>query len=128
MNIESLERRKENYLAQYEAKLELMYVKEIEKVFKWFVKKYPKRTLKWVSGMGTAFWVLDDNILDCSDLEQDFNHWNQLKNRFGCKARLPDRKMQLLMPLWDFHNSIHDMTNVPLNWIDIGDFHSDSFK
>lgn len=128
MNIESIEKRKEKYLAHYEAKLEKMYVTEIVKIFKWFVKKYPKRTLEWSSGMGTAFWVLDGEILDCSDLEPDFNHWNSLQNRYGCKERLPDRRIQRLMPLWEFENSIHDMTYVGIDWIDIGNFHSDSFK
>lgn len=128
MNSVSLENRKEKLLKQYTTKLESMYIKEIEKVFKWFKKKYPKRRLQWVSGMGTDYWVLDGEILDCSDLEQDFNHWNSLQNRFGCKSRLPNRKMQRLMPLWEFYNSIHDMTNIALISIDIGNFHSDNFK
>ena len=128
MNIESLENRKQKLLKQYTSKLESMYIKEIEKVFKWFVRKYPKRRLQWVSGMGTDYWVLDGEILDCSAVEQDFNHWNSLQNRFGCTSKLPNRKMQRLMPLWEFYNSINDMTNIALISIDIGIFHSDDFK
>lgn len=128
MNIESLENRKQKLLKQYTSKLESMYIKEIEKVFKWFVRKYPKRRLQWVSGMGTDYWVLDGEILDCSAVEQDFNHWNSLQNRFDCKSKLPSRKMKRLIPLWEFYNSINDMTNIALIWIDIGDFHSDNFK
>lgn len=128
MNIVSLENRKQKLLKQYTSKLESMYIKEIEKVFKWFVRKYPKRRLQWVSGMGTDYWVLDGEILDCSAVEQDFNHWNSLQNRFGCKSKLPNRKMQRLLPLWEFYNSINDMTNIALISIDIGIFHSDDFK
>ena len=49
MNIVSLENRKQKLLKQYTSKLESMYIKEIEKVFKWFVRKYPKRRLQNVS-------------------------------------------------------------------------------
>lgn len=123
-----LEQKKAKYLEAYENKLTQMYTKEIEKVMLWFVAKYPKRRLRWVSGMGTFGWNLDGKSLDCSCVETDFSHWNQLRNKYGCKNREPDRWYRKLMPLWHFYNSISNHTNVPLYWIDIGDFDSNDYK
>jgi hypothetical protein len=123
-----LEQKKARYLEAYENKLTKLYTQEIEKVMIWFVTKYPKRRLKWVSGMGTYYWKLDGKILDCSCVETDFNQWNQLRGTYGCKNREPDRKYRKLMPLWDFYNSISDHSNVSLNWVDIGDFDSNDYK
>lgn len=128
INVDSLEKRKAAYLETHEKRLVDLYTKEMHKVMTWFVKKYPKRRLEWVSGMGTFYWYLDGKPLDCADLETDFNHWMQLSNCYGSKPKKPCRIMQRLMPLWDFYNSIRDHTHVPMHWIDIGDFSSDDYK
>ena len=128
MDLVAIEQQKAEFLAEYDAKLVDLYTTEIKKVFEWFVAKFPKRELEWYSSNGYFGWRLDGEELNCTDTEMDFNHWITIRNTFDTKARCPDRKMEKLMPLWDFFNSIRDHTNVQLNWIDIGNFNSKDFK
>jgi len=84
----------------YTVTLEKVYKAERAKVFLWFNKKYPKRKLKWVDGMGTCMWVLDDEILyfpDVSDVKVvDLDDYTD------------GRKWKKLLPLLDFYRKIQD--------------------
>ena len=112
MNIEKLEEMKAKLSFSYHRRLVQMYLEEISKVFVWFEKHYPKRTLEWKSGMGTHFWVLDDEIL----------HWDaSYFTGDGYTDVEPDRYIKKLLPLWNFYLSICDSTNIDCGWIDIGD-------
>lgn len=104
--------------------LTALYRAEIVKVFAWFAAHYPKRTLMWCSGMGAAFWVLDDEIL----------HWNTLDTKYTSGMwetyyvdAVPDKRAKKLIPLWDFFQSIHDVTHTFGQLPCLGDINQEDF-
>jgi len=88
---------------EHETDLERIYKSERAKVFQWFNKKYPKRTLKWVDGMGTCMWVLDDEILDFPDVAD--------VKEINFSDYIDGRKWKKLLPLLEFYRKIQDSTN-----------------
>jgi len=118
--LKELEKEKEAIAAIFYGELEDLYKIEIRKVFGWFTEHYPKRTLKWVSGMGTCFWVLDGEIL----------HWDTLTLVHSPGMHyvdpLPDRKAEKLLPLWYFFRSINNVTHTLQYAVDLGDITMES--
>lgn len=122
---EQLEQGKSLLTEVYEADIEELYKEIMQEILRWFRFKFPKRKLKWVSGMGSCFWVLDGEILHWEVLvETHDDHGYQT----GYKEPEPDRKQRLLKPLWDFFQSIHDHTNYLGRWIHIGDHSTEDLK
>jgi len=97
-------------------RLRHLYTQELINVFDWFKRHYPKRHLKFVAGMGTGFFVLDDEILHWSsaDLAQSKDGYDL----YYVDAK-PDRHARKLLPLWNFYQSIMDSSNVddPVVWL-----------
>lgn len=102
------EEKKELTEAYNEAMYEL-YKVEIQEAIDWFHAKYPKRTIQWRSGMGTCFWIMDEEILHWNTL--DVKHSSGMWEQWYVDA-VPDRRAQRLLPLWNVFQSIHDNTNV----------------
>jgi len=99
---------------EYYHQLSEMFTAERTVVMKWFKHNYPKRHLKWVSGMGTCCWLLDGEILDIPSVDEvkvlDFDQ------------RLDGRTLKVLLPLVHFYRAITDLSNCMLNYpVDIGD-------
>jgi len=125
-NTNLMEKRKEQITIKYHREMSNLYNTELHKIFQWFVKKFPKHHLKWYSRMGSNFWELDGEILD----------WNtaDLKYTKGCWSTyyvdaVPDRKAKVLKPLWDFYQSVNDVTNcVSDDWIQTMELNSNDYK
>lgn len=120
---EEMETIKEIIQDRFNRDQEQLYIREVKKILEWFRDKFPKRTLKWVDGMGTNFWVIDDEIWH----EVDSWHYQVTENGKSrtCKERAWDRKQQLLKPLVDFYNSINDCTYTHQGGVQIGDWQID---
>lgn len=126
-----LESIKRDMSDRYHERMSRLYTNEVKKVIRWFMEKYPKRTIKWVSGMSTCFWVLDDEILDWSCLDVHYvptsvvDYGDGVKHRFGgehvWRESVPDRRALRLMPLWNLYQSINDVTHVLGGLVDTGD-------
>lgn len=68
-----------------------------------WLKRFPKRKLKLVSGMGTAFWVIDGEILQ-HDFENGYDGDYRLKYSSKANARIQLKrywitKRELFLPL-----------------------------
>jgi len=113
--LEDLKRNIENRFISDQREL---YVIEIKKILKWFKEKFPKRDLKWISGMGIHFWQLDGEILEWDSYIRVWtNHcWNS-----HIEEPPRDRYGKVLWPCWDIFMSIHDLSNTMGQWIDTGD-------
>lgn len=125
ISLKDLEEKKLAATIKYNQEIDAIYIEQMEIIMRWFVWSFPKRNLKWVSGMGTCFWVLDGEIL----------HWETLVERSfdnGWTYRWVEpeltRQQKVLLPLYRFLQSINDATNVDCNVIDIGDFNSNNYK
>jgi hypothetical protein len=106
---ESFEIDKENIYIRAQREMTNLYVVEVQKVLTWFRDKFPKRHLRWVDGMGSHFWVLDDEIVD-------FDYVNK---------RPLNRSERLLKPLVDFYISITDDTFAPECGVQVGEWEID---
>lgn len=102
LTVKMIEARKDKIFDRYERELSALYRNQGEAIIRGFKAAYPKRTLKWRSGNGSGFWILDGEILD-------FDAYPYTDKRF--KA--------ILKVLIDFQDSIHDCPT--LNCIDTGD-------
>ncbi len=117
-DVDRFEEIKKKLTDDYSAAIDKMYRAEVVKAMIWFKDKYPKRTLEWKSGMGTCFWVLDDEILHWDSLILVFTnscwdlHYEQTK---------PCRIANKLLPLWFVYQSMMDMSNVCINNVDTCD-------
>lgn len=122
MNRERIEAKKERLTDRYNAAMEAIYLKELERIFLWFKKKFPKRKLKWWSGMGTCFWEIDGETLEWDVIVPTYDsHCYQT----GWKEPKPGRKEKVLMPLWELYMSINDHTHFQGYAIDTGNFTMD---
>ncbi len=91
-----LEYIKKRLTTKYIEDLATLYTREVHKVIDWFHCHYPKRSIRWMSGMGTCFWVVDDEIM----------YWNKRDD--------PGRHDRALAPLWDLYLSITDTSSIQL--------------
>ena len=126
ISLKEIEKRKEEITQKYHKDIETIYVEQIEQIMRWFNYTFPKRHLRWFSGMGDSFWILDGDIFDC-----DTYFVSHIANISGCRylsERKLTRKEQVLLPLVNFYKSIHDTTNFSGVCIDIGDFDSNNYK
>lgn len=106
VDIDRLEEEKELFYLEYEKKVISIYKKEIGKIFRWFKESFPNHTIKWCSGMGTCFWILDDNILE----------WDERTTKFM------DRRIDILKPVYDFYMAINSSDYAyRTQWIHLGD-------
>ena len=112
MDIEKTEEMKKAIYRKYTSMLDNsitnIYLKELDRIFRWFIDKFPKRHLERVSGMGSSFWVLDGKIIEWYHPEFD-------------------RRVKILRPLWEYDKSIENTTNT-IYWIDTGDHNSNDYK
>lgn len=109
VNMELLEQKKLALCIKYESDVAQLYVYELHKVFTWFVKKYPKRHLRWISAMGSNFFVLDGEVLDNRQFTED-------------------RIAKCIGPLLDLTESINDVTNTSNDgWIQTCDVNSNDY-
>ena len=117
IDLTAIEERKQELTDNYLEALSVLYQVEIKKCIRWFKEKFPKRTIEWKSGMGTCFWVLDDEILHWNTLDQYYtSEWD-----IAYRDSTPDRIAQKLQPLWDVYQSINNASNVIGPPIDTGD-------
>ena len=105
--IEDIEADKEALYDAWQEALTNLMQQEIAKVFAWFKQHYPKRKLKWVEGMGAAFWTIDDEIMQWNVIDEKWT--NNMWDVSYVDAK-PGRKARKLMPLWNFYQQFHDVT------------------
>tara|TARA_R110000851_G_C13102760_1_gene569318 strand:- start:71120 stop:71533 length:414 start_codon:yes stop_codon:yes gene_type:complete len=117
-DVARLEEFKEKLDTDHYTKLCDTYTKLVKDAIRWFAVKYPKRTIKWSSGMGTCFWVLDHEILHWNTL--DMKHTAGMWSTYYVDAE-PDKRAERLLPLWYIYQSINDATHVHGAPIDTGD-------
>ena len=100
---------------EYYTQLSETFIAERTIVMNWFKHKFPKRHLKWISGMGSCCWVLDGKILDIPTVEED--------KELDFESRLDGgRPLKVILPLVNFYRSIMDFSNcVLVHPVDIGD-------
>lgn len=115
---EHLEQIKEHLTTKYHDDMSRLYTDEINKAIDWFHAAFPKRRIRWHEGMGTFFWSIDGKILDWDTL--NLRHTSGMWESYWVDAK-PDRKAQLLWPLWNIFQSFADMTNVAGEYISTGD-------
>jgi len=100
--------------AEYNLQLVNMFLAERTIVMNWFKHKFPKRHLKWMSGMGTCCWILDGEILDIPEVDK--------VKVLDLDRRLDGRTLKVLLPLVNFYRSITDLTHSFQTYpVDIGD-------
>ena len=126
-----LEESKEKITELYCQQMSDLYTARIKETIRWFMEKFPKRTIKWHSGMGTNFWEMDGEILHWSCMDYRYiptkivDYGDGVKHHFGgyCDWResIPDRRAEVLWPLWNLFQSINDVTNFLGADIDTGD-------
>ncbi len=68
-----------------------------------WLERFPKRKLELVSGMGTAFWVIDGKILQ-HDFESGYDSDGRIKYGLQCNGRIQLKnywlnKRDLFLPL-----------------------------
>ena len=124
-NTDDLVRLQKHFTANYEkqlAKIDEEYYNLLSGTFSyertivmsWFQHKFPKRHLKWVSGMGVCDWMIDGEFLDVPTIEQ--------VKVLNFDNRLDGRTLKVLLPLVNFYRSITDLSNCVLTYpVDIGD-------
>ena len=119
---EEMEDIKEEVEMRFLREQRYLYVTELVKILTWFKEKFPKRNLRWVSGMGVHFWVLDNEQLEWDAYITVWtNHgWDK-----HIEEPPKDRYGKVLWPCWDFFMSIHDLTSTMGQWIDTGDMSTD---
>lgn len=124
VNKDILEDKKEALTAKYQQDLSILYTYELHKIFTWFVKNFPKRHLRWVSAMGSNFFVLDGNIFDTDIMRLDTSGYRSVWR----EAEL-SRYQKVLKPLVDLDSSINDVTNTSDGgWIQTCDINSNDYK
>lgn len=129
MSVKNFEYKKAQMTAKYYEDMAHIYDIEINNIMKWFCKKFPNRHLRWVSAMGSNFWVMElNNGYNICDWEI-----TTLKYTEGCWDTYyvdaePDRVAKVLKPLWDLFQSINDVTNVAGNeWIQTKEYNSNDY-
>jgi hypothetical protein len=110
-NRDSLEPKKEQIFDRYMKELTDLYTKELEKIMMWWVEKFPKKELRFYSGMGIFGFEIDGEDFDC---EVDYvSHIANISGNAYLSERQWTRKQILLKPLVDYYNSLKDHTWLP---------------
>lgn len=126
-NFKSLEQLEDEKEAAYDRWIDTqcdIYVREVKKVLSWFRDKFPKRHLKWMDGMGTSFWILDGEILDC-DIYHPKWYSSPIKTSRFKDMEHWTRQQKVLWPLVRFQQSIEDCTYTHNCGVEIGEWEID---
>jgi len=120
---EELEDAKEAIFDKFIKDQSNLYVREVIQILAWFHDRFPNHHLKWMDGMGTDMWIINDEIWDCDTYFT--SHVSSIGKTRYLKERGWTRKEILLKPLVDFQKSINNCTYCHDQGVQIGGYEID---